>query len=133
MSHFVNKAASLRELERLVQPYGLILLMWDHNVLSRLLYGGRPLPSERYQALVADIPHRLVADCDILSRYRQKQCPSLTRMTDAEPLATIAWTNLVAGMRVSEMEGFPEQLPCPCSGTKMDENGAGLASVAYGR
>jgi hypothetical protein len=26
-----------------------------------------------------------------------------------------------------------EQLPCPCSGTKMDENGAGLASVAYGR
>jgi hypothetical protein len=28
---------------------------------------------------------------------------------------------------------FSEQLPCPCSGTKMDENGAGLASVAYGR
>jgi hypothetical protein len=26
-----------------------------------------------------------------------------------------------------------EQLPCSRSGTKMDENGAGLASIAYGR
>jgi hypothetical protein len=29
--------------------------------------------------------------------------------------------------------GFSEQLPCPRWGTKMDENGVGLASIEYGR
>jgi hypothetical protein len=106
MSHFVNKAASLRELERLVQQYGLILLVWDHNVLSRLQYGGSPLPSERYEALVANIPHRLVADCDILSRYRQKQCPSLARMTDAEPLATTPLLLLFASPRQDVFQDY---------------------------
>jgi hypothetical protein len=34
---------------------------------------------------------------------------------------------------LSREHGISEQLPCPRSGTKMDENGAGLASVAYRR
>jgi hypothetical protein len=32
-----------------------------------------------------------------------------------------------------EIDQVSEQLPCPRSGTKMDENGAGLVSVDYGR
>jgi hypothetical protein len=32
-----------------------------------------------------------------------------------------------------ETDEVSEQLPCSRSGTKMDENEAGLASIAYGR
>jgi SAM-dependent methyltransferase/uncharacterized protein YbaR (Trm112 family) len=97
--YFANKAASIRELKRLTQQDGLIVLVWIHNVLFRLPYDGMPLPPEGYHWLVADIPHRLVADHDILARYRQKQGPSLARITDAERLAKAPLLSLIASHR----------------------------------
>ena len=74
--YFVNKATSVGELKRLTQDDGLIVLVWIHNALFRCPYDGLPLPPEGYQALVADMPHRLVADSDVLVRYLRKEGPA---------------------------------------------------------
>jgi SAM-dependent methyltransferase/uncharacterized protein YbaR (Trm112 family) len=97
--YFVNKAATIRELKRLTQHDGLIMVIRVHNARLRRPHSGRPLPPEGYQALAADIPHRLVADSDVLVRYRQKQGPALARPVDVRSLAQAPLLSLVASPR----------------------------------
>ena len=97
--YFVKKAANFRELKRLTKDDGLIVLTWVHNVLLRCPHDGLPLPPEGYQALVADMPHRLVADSDVLSRYLQKQGPPLACPTEIERLAHEPLLSIVASHR----------------------------------
>lgn len=97
--YFVNKATSFRELKRLTQDDGLIILVWIHNALLRCPHDGLPLPPEGYQALVADMPHRLVADSDVLVRYRHKQGPPLACSADIGRLAHEPLLSIVASHR----------------------------------
>ncbi len=78
--YFINKAAAVNELKRLIQNEGHILLAWVRN--ARESSDGSPLPPEGYQNLVADMPHRLVSDREILSRYLKGQGPPLAQATD---------------------------------------------------
>jgi ubiquinone/menaquinone biosynthesis C-methylase UbiE len=76
--YFVSKAASIRELKRLTQDDGLIILVTVRNMLVKHLRGGGlQLPPEGYQALLADMPHRCVANSAVLGRYLQKHGPPL--------------------------------------------------------
>ena len=104
--YFVNKIESSRELKRVTQDNGLILLVWIHNALFRCPYDGLPLPPEGYQSLVADMPHRLVADSDILVRYLQKKGPSLACSGDIERLAHAPLLSVVASHRQEVFQDY---------------------------
>lgn len=93
---FVNKAASIRTLQFLTQHDGLILLVALRNALLNRWYSSRLLPPEGYQALVADMPHCVVDDSEILTRYLRKQGPSLARSADMSRLASSPWLSVVA-------------------------------------
>jgi SAM-dependent methyltransferase/uncharacterized protein YbaR (Trm112 family) len=97
--YFVNKATCISELKRLTQDDGLILLTWVHNALVRCPNDGLPLTPETYEGLVADMPHRLVADSEVLLRYRQKQGPPLARSAEIGRLSREALLSIVASPR----------------------------------
>ena len=86
--YFLSKATSTREFKRLTQDQGTIVLFWVRNGLVEHPYTGLALPPAGYQALVADMPHRLVADSEVLARYLRKQGPPLGQSADLESLAS---------------------------------------------
>jgi SAM-dependent methyltransferase/uncharacterized protein YbaR (Trm112 family) len=94
--YFFDKATSARELKRLTRDDGIIILFCVRNGLLEHPYGGLPLPPAGYQALVADMPHRLLADADVLERYLRKQGPSLARSAEIESLAHEPVLSIVA-------------------------------------
>ena len=97
--YFLSKATSIRELKRLTQDEGIIVLFWVRNGLLEHPYVGLALPPAGYQALVADMPHRLVADSEVLARYLKKQGPPLARSADMESLAREPVLSIVASHR----------------------------------
>jgi SAM-dependent methyltransferase len=97
--YFVNKLTSIRELRRLTQHDGLILLVWIHNVLWRRPHDGLPLSPEAYRGLIGDMPHRLLADNDVLTRYLKKQGPSLACSASIDDLAREPLLSIVASHR----------------------------------
>ena len=97
--YFVTKVSSFRELKRLTEDNGLIVLTWVHNALLRCPHDGLPLPPEGYQAIVADMPHRLVADSDVLAQYLKKQGPRLACPTEIKRLAQEPLLSIVASHR----------------------------------
>jgi SAM-dependent methyltransferase len=80
--YFVNKAICARETKRVMTSDGFTAWVWVRSALARSKNVGYPLAPQGYEALVDDLPHRLVADRDVLSRYLQKQGPPLARSTD---------------------------------------------------
>jgi SAM-dependent methyltransferase len=98
---FPNKVNCIRELKRLTQEEGTIIL----SSLRNRLVNAEPfswaslLPPKGYEALVADMPHCMVADREVLDRYLQKQGPSLVRSAEIEDLANEQWLSIVASHR----------------------------------
>jgi SAM-dependent methyltransferase len=104
--YFTNKATCVRELRRLTQPAGFVLLnalpnarLQDTHALLKRSRNSRPLPPEGYQQLIADMPHCLVAARDVLGRYLHKQGPLLRRSGDLTPLADAPFVSLLASHR----------------------------------
>jgi hypothetical protein len=58
--------------------------------------------------------------------------PAVSPMTMTQDVVARTPYRCAVGLMI-ETDEVSEQLPCSRSGTKMDENGAGLASIAYGR
>ena len=83
-----------------------MILVWIHNALFRCPYDGLPLPPEGYQSLVADMPHCLVADSDVLARYLQKKGPSLACSRDIRRLAHAPLLSIVASDRQEVFEDY---------------------------
>ncbi len=104
--YFVHKALCFRELQRLTDAAGLIMLIWIHNAHVRQPYDGFPLPPEGYQSLAADLPHRLVGSRAVLMRYLQKQGPPLERLTEMEHLAREPLLSLVASRREDVFQDY---------------------------
>jgi ubiquinone/menaquinone biosynthesis C-methylase UbiE/uncharacterized protein YbaR (Trm112 family) len=98
---FDHKVTCMRELKRLTQNDGLIILVAVRNMLVKQhLYGNRcSLLPEGYEALVADMPHRLIANRDVLARYLQKQGPPLACSADIGRLTDEQWLSVVASHR----------------------------------
>lgn len=96
---FINKATCFRELKRLTHENGLIMLVGLCNALSKYPYAGEPLSPEGYQGLLADMPHCLVPDRAVLTRYLQKQGPPLARSSEIGRLAYEPTLSVVASHR----------------------------------
>jgi ubiquinone/menaquinone biosynthesis C-methylase UbiE/uncharacterized protein YbaR (Trm112 family) len=97
---FVHKASCIRELKRLTQPQGLILLAAVRNAFVKPhLYAQAShvaLPPAGYAALVADMPHRLLGTTDLVTRYLEKHGPALADPCAPESLAEEQWLSVVA-------------------------------------
>lgn len=91
----INKVTTISELKRLVQNEGLIMLVWVRNALESS-DGSPPLSPEGYQSLLSDVPHRLVSDRDVLSRYLQKEGPQLAQATEIKHLHKEPTLSIVA-------------------------------------
>lgn len=105
--HYVdNKAVGIRELKRLTQDMGLIMLVATRNALFDHPYAGQPLSPEGYQALVADMPHRLIADNEVLTHYLQKQGPPLARSASLKSLAQEPLLSVVASHREEVFQDY---------------------------
>jgi SAM-dependent methyltransferase len=120
--YFPNKATAIGEFERLTQHDGLLILARIHNALLRQPYDGLPLPPEGYRALVADIPHRLMADSDVLARYRHKLGPSLARPDDLRYLAQAPVLSLVASHRRDVFQDYGPFEEWPHAGGRLGLN-----------
>jgi ubiquinone/menaquinone biosynthesis C-methylase UbiE len=96
---FANKATCFRELKRLTQDDGFIILATLRNaLLENHLYPGT-LPPDGYEALIGDIPHRMIANSDILARYLRKQAPPLACSAEMGHLSSEPWLSVVASHR----------------------------------
>jgi SAM-dependent methyltransferase len=93
---FSNKVTCARELKRLTRTDGVIILATLPTVIGT---HRSSLPPADYEALFADVPHRLVPGRDILYRYLQKRGPVLTDQTDKKRLADDPWLSIVASHR----------------------------------
>jgi ubiquinone/menaquinone biosynthesis C-methylase UbiE len=105
---FAGKANCIRELKRLVGSDGSIILATLRNSLVEKelnRYRGT-LPPEGYETLVAEIPHRLVANSDILARYLKKQGPMLEQSTERARLTIEPWLSLVASHRQEPFQDY---------------------------
>ena len=96
---FANKVTVIRELKRVTQNDGLMMLVASRNALVAHPYSGQPLPPQGYDALLSDTPHRLVSDHEVLARYFQKQGPPLARSSSAESLAQAPLLSILASQR----------------------------------
>lgn len=112
---FDRKVSCIRELKRLTRETGLILLVSVRNALVKLdLYEHathRALPPAGYETLVADMPHRLIGNTDIVTHYLNKEGPALARSAEIECLCEQQWLSVVASHRKDifrDYQGFED-------------------------
>jgi SAM-dependent methyltransferase/uncharacterized protein YbaR (Trm112 family) len=94
---FTYQVSCLRELKRVTGQRGIIIVVAVRNGLVKAhLYRRTALPPAGYARLVADMPHRLVGNTAVVTRYLQKQGPDLARVVIPEALADEQWLSVVA-------------------------------------
>jgi len=91
------QVSCLRELKRVTGQRGIIIVVAVRNGLVKAhLYRRTALPPAGYARLVADMPHRLVGNTAVVTRYLQKQGPALADPYAPEQLADEQWLSVVA-------------------------------------
>lgn len=95
--HYLHdKAGCARELKRVTQRHGMIMLVAMRNRWVPVASAGEPLTPQDYADLFAEWPHRLIVDADVLHRYLQRQGPPLAASAPREHLDQAAFLSLVA-------------------------------------
>jgi ubiquinone/menaquinone biosynthesis C-methylase UbiE len=120
--YFVDKPTSTQELKRLTRDHGTIVLLWVRNGLLEHPYKGLALPPAGYQALVDDMPNRLVADSEVLARYLQNQGPALARPEKPESLAQEPVLSIVASHRQEALVDYGTFEDWPHARGRLDLN-----------
>jgi SAM-dependent methyltransferase/uncharacterized protein YbaR (Trm112 family) len=69
--HFPDKWASLREIERVLSPSGMLMLTGLRNKRVERVPMGCPLTPCGYRRLVSHLPHRVIPDWLTIERYLQ--------------------------------------------------------------
>lgn len=97
--HYIDqKFNTLCEMKRIISDDGVIMLISSRNVNVRYKYGGFPLTPEGYKTLIGNMPHRIMADRDVVISYLEdkgadlKNQKSLKELKD-EPLLSIVASN----------------------------------------
>ena len=120
--YFIHKLSSLKELRRLISDDGMIIMVWIHNLHVRRPHDGIPLPPGGYEALIADMPHRLVADSDVLARYLKRQGPPLAASGELERLSREPLLSIVASQRQDVFKDYGEFQDWPHGEGRLDLN-----------
>lgn len=92
-----NKVVCSREVQRIVDPNGLIIIAGIHNGLVDLEnYVSQRIPYSAYGLLMSPTPHRLITNQDVLDRYGEKCGPDLSRSSTTIALNQDPWFSIVA-------------------------------------
>jgi SAM-dependent methyltransferase len=91
---FTCKTSSIREAKRVTQGGGVIIVVSMRNSHVKHLHSCYTLPPEACADLVADWPHRIVAETRVLTNYLGGRGPDLASQVDMatlthEPMVTI--------------------------------------------
>ncbi len=98
--HFIkNKTTTVREIKRQLAADGVMILASSRNAAIAYPYAGHPLTADGYRRLVADTPHRLVRDGDVLDDYLTGRRPSLVRSASSAELAAAPLISIIASHR----------------------------------
>lgn len=93
-----NKVVCSKEIQRVSDSNGLIIVSGIRNWLAKPHYSGT-MPYYTYGELFDSVPHRLLANCDVLDRYVNKLGPALSRSSERQTLEEEPWFSIVATKR----------------------------------
>ncbi len=95
--YFLHRAASVRELQRLLAEDGILVLSRFGNVEVEPREGYE-LALEGYRRLFRGFPNVFLGEDDLVSRYLEKRGPNLTLEAPAESLRRQKWLSVVASL-----------------------------------
>jgi SAM-dependent methyltransferase/uncharacterized protein YbaR (Trm112 family) len=95
---FLHRAATVRELQRLVTGEGVIVLarFGNANVEPR---EGYELAPHGYQRLFGDMPHVLLGEDELVAAYRRRSGPDLSARPISDEVERQKWLSIVASKR----------------------------------
>ena len=95
-----NKVVCSRELQRVTDSAGLIVVSGIRNgLVEPQKYHYRTMPYHTYGELFDPLPHRILANIDVLNRYVNKRGPALTRSSEKQSHDNDPWFSIVATKR----------------------------------
>ncbi len=99
LHYLAEKGVFMQEARRVAGDEGTLVMSSMRNARVPYRDAGAPLAPEGYAELVSEIPHRLVADSAVLSRYLRRQGPALERQPDLDSLASEPLLSMVCSTR----------------------------------
>ena len=93
-----NKVVCSKEIQRVSDSDGLIIVSGIRNRLGKPHYSAT-MPYYTYGELFDSLPHRLLANCDVLDRYVSKLGPALSRSSVRQTLEEEPWFSIIATKR----------------------------------
>jgi ubiquinone/menaquinone biosynthesis C-methylase UbiE/uncharacterized protein YbaR (Trm112 family) len=109
---FLQRAASTREMQRLIKADGVIVLARFGNA-SVEPREGYELTARGYQDLFREIPHVLLGEDELIAAYRRRSGPDLSKRPISAEVERQKWLCIVASRReaffapAKEFERFP--------------------------
>jgi SAM-dependent methyltransferase len=96
-----NKVICSREIQRVADSDGLIVVAGIRNRLDehQKFKASTSMPYYTYGELFNPLPHRILANTDVLNRYVNKCGPALTRSSEKRTLDDEPWFSIVATRR----------------------------------
>jgi SAM-dependent methyltransferase len=94
-----NKVVCSREIQRVLENDGLIIVAGIRNGLVEPEKFPGAIPYFTYGELFDDLPHRVLANSEIVKRYTKKLGPVLARSSDKQVLDHEPWFSIVATKR----------------------------------
>jgi len=93
-----NKVICSREVQRVADSNGIIIVSGIRNRVAKFHYRAA-MPYHAYGELFASVPHRVLANSDVLARYLNKRGPALSRSSEKRTLDDEQWFSIVATNR----------------------------------
>lgn len=94
-----NKVVCSREVQRVADSDGLIIAAGIRNGMVEPRQRYQTMPYHAYGKLFGPLPHRILANADVLNRYVKKRGPPLTRSSEEKTLDDEPWFSIVATKR----------------------------------
>lgn len=94
-----NKVVCSREIQRVTDSDGLIVVAGIRNRMVEPQKYPDAMSYHTYGELFDPLPHRILANADVLNRYVHKRGPALTRSSEKQVLDNEPWFSIVATKR----------------------------------
>ncbi|HEX3776565.1 MAG TPA: methyltransferase domain-containing protein [Polyangiaceae bacterium] len=93
--YFLNRAATVRDLKRLTERNGIVVLARIGNARVEPREGYELDPSG-YAQLMGDFPHVLLAESELVEAYKRRTGPDLSKRAEPTQLDGEKWLSIVA-------------------------------------
>jgi SAM-dependent methyltransferase len=112
--HYIDqKCGLLQELARITVAGGVLMLISSRNANVEFAKAGIPLTPEGYSTLLAHLPHRILADRNVVLSYLEKEGPDLTGQESLDNLHDEPLLSIVATQDLEKFRAYamPDRHP----------------------